>query len=720
MAAVRLLQASSSSSSPSSFFNISIVFLFSIIFFITFPPMAFSIPDTDALLKLKESFINADTLDTWSSDSKPCADDTPWTGVLCFKGIIIGLRLGRMGLSGKIDVDALIEIPEIRSLSFISNNFTGSIPEFNRLGALKAIYLSGNKFSGEIPSHFFSTMGSLKKIWLNQNAFTGKIPTSLVSLTHPIEIHLEDNKFSGTIPSIEQTSLKSFNASNNNLKGEIPASLSKFNQSCFAGNDDLCGTQLGKDCEAKKPTAAAAQAQTSKTTETPTVHHSSSGNSVAVAVGTLAAVILLLVAAAIVVGRRREEEFDVLGRENLDAVELHVSSSASSRRKGMGSSRKGSGSSRRGTQHGKGGNGMGDLVLVNTEKGVFGLPDLMKAAAEVLGNGGLGSSYKAVMANGVAVVVKRMREINRVGRDAFDAEIKRLGRLRHPNILTPLAYHFRKDEKLLVYEYIPKGSLLYLLHGDRGPCHAELDWPARLKIVQGIARGMGYLHTQLGSLELPHGNLKSSNVLLGQDYQPLLADYGYCSLVNPTQAAQSMFAYKTPESLQYHLVSTKCDVYCLGIIILEIITGKFPSQYLNHGKGGTDVVQWVQTAMLEKREAELFDPEIAGSRRSLGEMERLLHIGAACTEQSPEQRPDMKEAIRRIEEIQVEGGQEGGGGDDRVIQMTPSLRDGYADQSSHAMNVREGYNDHSSRQSGQDFGDRTGRSNGDSFAFAIS
>ncbi|XP_042485979.1 pollen receptor-like kinase 3 [Macadamia integrifolia] len=714
MAAVRLLQLSST-----SFFNGFSVFLFSILLFVTSLPMVFSMPDADALLKLKESFQNADGLDSWSSGSTPCSEENPWTGVVCVKGIITGLRLGRMGLSGKIDIDALSEIPGIRSLSFLNNDFTGPIPEFNRLGALKAIFLSGNRFSGDIPSDFFSTMGSLKKIWLSQNAFTGEIPSSLASVPHPIEIHLEDNRFSGKIPPIEQTSLKSFNASNNRLEGEIPESLSKFDESCFAGNNDLCGTQVGKVCGAQPKPAATDNATPATTEEAPKVPHSSSGNNVAVAVGTLAVVILLLVVAAIVVGRRREEEFDVLGRENLDeAVELHVASSGSSR-KAMGSGRKASVSSRRGSQNGKGGNGMGDLVVVNNTKGVFGLPDLMKAAAEVLGNGGLGSSYKAVMANGVAVVVKRMRDINRLGKDGFDQEIKRLGRLRHPNILTPLAYHFRKDEKLLVYEYIPKGSLLYLLHGDRGPCHAELDWPARLKIVQGIARGMGYLHSQLGSLELPHGNLKSSNVLLGQDYQPLLADYGYCSLVSPTQAAQAMFAYKTPESLQYRLVSTKCDVYCLGIIILEILTGKFPSQYLNHGKGGTDVVQWVQTAMLEKRETELFDPEIAGSRNSLGEMERLLHIGAACTEQSPEQRLDMKEAIRRIEEIHVEGGGQDGG--DRVIQMAPSLRDGYADQSSHAMNVREVYGDQvSTRRSGQDYGDRTGRGNGDSFAFAIS
>ena len=165
---------------------------------------------------------------------------------------------------------------------------------------------------------------------------------------------------------------------------------------------------------------------------------------------------------------------------------------------------------------------------------------------------------------------------------------------------------------------------------------------------------MGFLHSEFPSYELPHGNLKSSNVLLNLNYDPLLSDYAMYPLINNTQTAQAMFAFKSPESVLHQQVSPKSDVYCLGILILEILTGKFPSQYLNNKKGGTDVVQWVRTAVSEKRMSELIDPEIAGaSAASLEQMERLLHIGAACTESDQDKRLDMKEAIRRIEEIQV-------------------------------------------------------------------
>jgi len=190
--------------------------------------------------------------------------------------------------------------------------------------------------------------------------------------------------------------------------------------------------------------------------------------------------------------------------------------------------------------------------------------------------------------------------------------------------------------------------------GDRGTSHAELNWPTRLKIVKGIARGLAFLYTEFESEDLPHGNLKSSNILLADNYEPLLSDFAFHPLINSSHATQTMFAYKTPDYVLYQHVSQKTDVYCLGIIILEIITGKFPSQYHSNGKGGTDVVQWVFTAISERREAELIDPELTSNNAdSINHMLQLLQIGAACTESNPEQRLNMKEAIRRIEELQV-------------------------------------------------------------------
>lgn len=212
--------------------------------------------------------------------------------------------------------------------------------------------------------------------------------------------------------------------------------------------------------------------------------------------------------------------------------------------------------------------------------------------------------------------------------------------------------------------------------GDRGPSHDELTWPARLKIVQGIARGIGYLHTELAHLDLPHGNLKSSNIFISPENEPLISEFGFCTMINSANLAQALFAYKAPEAIQSGKVTPKCDVYCLGIIILEILTGKFPSQYLTNGNGGIDVVEWVASAFSEGRVTDLLDPEIASSTNSPGEMEQLLEIGRACTQSDPEQRLEMREAVRRIVEIK----QSDGNMDARTAQnILPTLNHGCAE-----------------------------------------
>lgn len=216
-----------------------------------------------------------------------------------------------------------------------------------------------------------------------------------------------------------------------------------------------------------------------------------------------------------------------------------------------------------------------------------------------------------------------------------------------------LSYLFTEDiaypsmSTLLIFE------ISRVLSGDRGVSHGELNWPTRLRIIQGVASGMSYLHLEFASYAVPHGNLKSSNILLNGKYEPLLSDYAFYPLINNTQIVQSLFAYKAPEATQHQHLTPKCDIYCLGIIILEILTGKFPSQYLNNQKGGTDVVQWVQSAIADQRESELIDPEIASATDSVEQMVKLLHVGAACTISDPDKRIDMKEALRRIEEISL-------------------------------------------------------------------
>jgi len=316
-------------------------------------------------------------------------------------------------------------------------------------------------------------------------------------------------------------------------------------------------------------------------------------------------------------------------------------------------------------------------------------------------------------------VVKRSRDMNRATKDAFEAEMKRLGAMRHANLLPPLAYHYRKDEKLLVYEYIPKGSLLYVLHGDRGMDYAALDWPTRLKVAVGVARATAFLHTALAGHEAPHGNLKSANILLAPDFEPLLVDFGFSGLINHMQSPNSLFAYRAPECVAGHPVSAMADVYCLGVVLLELLTGKFPSQYLQNAKGGTDLVMWATSAMADGYERDLFDPALmAAWKFALPDMTRLMLVAVDCVETDLEKRPEMKEALARVEEVaatalatvrerqQDESGSEG---------SAPSADS--ASRSSHASYVREG-----SMQRVTSVGERSLRrgSNDPSYGYGIS
>lgn len=417
-----------------------------------------SIGEDVHLLEFKESLKDSSSLDsTWVKGTNPCDRTKQWKGVDCsdtgFKTVsaLLLMNLALSAPAADIDVEALGNLQTLRVISLENNTFSGEIPEFNRLGSLKSLFLAGNQFSGEIPPNYFDNMGSLKRLHLARNKFSGKIPDSLTKLDNLMEIQLQQNEFSGPIPSLEQKSLQTIDFSNNKLQGEIPQSLSRFPAQAFEGNADLCGSVVAKEC---KPPVTGPDPGSGSLTKW-------------VILGLVVAVLLV----TILCKRKKEDEnFRVLGKENLDeAIQVPMPStkqrsmSISGSRRGGNYNESGSQSSKRGGS--QGGKSSNDLVVINEEKGMFGLPDLMKAAAEVLGSGGLGSAYKAIMANGVSVVVKRMRDMNKLNKDAFEAEIRRLGRIRHRNILPPLAYHYRKEEKLLVTEFIPKGSLLFLLHG---------------------------------------------------------------------------------------------------------------------------------------------------------------------------------------------------------------------------------------------------------------
>lgn len=189
--------------------------------------------------------------------------------------------------------------------------------------------------------------------------------------------------------------------------------------------------------------------------------------------------------------------------------------------------------------------------------------------------------------------------------------------------------------------------------GNRLEGEAGISWPVRLKIVKGVARGLAYLYRELSQLGVPHGHLKSSNVLLDDTFEPLLCDYSLSPLINKEHAEQVMVAYKSPEFTLNNSTTKKTDVWCLGILILEILTGKFPANYLKHGKGASDdLATWVSSVVKGEWNGEaVFDTEMGGTRNAQGEMLKLLKIGMWCCEWNEDKRWTLREAVEKIEEL---------------------------------------------------------------------
>lgn len=192
--------------------------------------------NTEILLKFKDSLSNAAALANWNDKTAPCTKDnaTNWVGVICVDEVVRGLKLENMGLAGKIDVETLKGLQDLRTLSFKHNSFDGPLPDFKKLFSLRSVYLSYNHFSGAIPRDAFDGMLKLKKVDLAENNFTGAIPSSLATLPKLMELRLEGNQYTGKVPDFTQK-FQSFNVSNNALEGPIPASLSKIDLSSFSG-----------------------------------------------------------------------------------------------------------------------------------------------------------------------------------------------------------------------------------------------------------------------------------------------------------------------------------------------------------------------------------------------------------------------------------------------------------------------------------------------------
>jgi hypothetical protein len=402
------------------------------------------------LTKLSNNNGQPDLILGWNSSLDPCKDN--WHGVRCdrFNISVTKLVLDRLNLSGTLDATSLCGGRLAASLTALflgGNNIGGEIPaEISKCKQLAFIEVSGNQFYGNLPSSL-AMLGNLKRLDISNNKFSGNLP-ELSRISGLTMFLAQNNQLSGEIPKFDFSNLDQFNVSNNNFSGLIPDGGSSFPASSFLGNPGLCGDPLPSKCSSLPVTVGNESKGVSK-------------DQILMYSGyvALALIFLMFIIFKLYKRKKRVGAAKKVAAIDDDSMSISKHMTASSEYK--------SGVSRSEYMEISAESQMVSTSLIVLESPVVNglkFEDLLSAPAELLGRGKHGTLYKVMFENGIILVVKRIKDWA-ISSTEFKQRMQRMGQVKHPNVLPALAFYCSTDEKLLVYEYQPNGSLFGLLHG---------------------------------------------------------------------------------------------------------------------------------------------------------------------------------------------------------------------------------------------------------------